>query len=134
MEQERVYVVYYDAGDYVAGDREEQYYINKNGEYGMRESLKNNLIFISPDEARQGVKEFLSLRESKDLDVLPHDEYDHPITKGKWIIKGVINPEVRRKIANELEFEVQERKKKASKATSKRKPVKKVVKKCKCKK
>jgi len=126
--QERVYIVYFDAGDFVAGDRDEQYYINKNGEYGMVES-KNNVIFSSPDEAKRGVKQFLSEREARDLDSVPHDEYDLPITKGKWIIKGILNPEIRKKIAHELEFEIQERKKKSAKA----KPKRKVTKKCKCK-
>jgi hypothetical protein len=126
--QEKVYIVYFDAGDYVAGDRDEQYYINKNAEYGMRES-KNNVIFNSPEEAKLGVKQFLLDRESKDLDPMPHDEYDSIITKGKWVIKSRLNPEIRRKIANELEFEIQDRKKKSAKP----KPKRKVIKKCKCK-
>ena len=128
MRQDMVYVVYYDAGDYQAGDRDEQYYINKNGEYGGRES-KNNLIFNSPDEAKRGVTQFLLERESKDLDPLPQNEYDIPILKGKWIIKRIIDPQFRKKIAHEIEFEVQDRKKKLVKSTT-RKPIKK----CKCKK
>ena len=44
MRHDMVYVVYYDAGDYEAGDRDEQYYINKNGEYGTRESKKQSNI------------------------------------------------------------------------------------------
>jgi len=128
MASEKVYIVYFDAGDYVPGDRNEKYYINKNGEYGNGES-KSNVIFDSPEDAKSGVNQFLKERESKGLHLIPRDEYGNPIMKGKWIIKGIVNPEAIKKMADELEFEIQERKKKLTKSKSVRKPIKKVIKK-----